>query len=357
LWTTQGGIFNSKKVPVGRQQLGETVLKFRQLLETPSSNLATLQDTSKQLYDWLIEPLADELDANQIQNLVFALDRVTRYIPMSALFDGENYLVENYTISTILSAKYTDTTASQSTPIEETTVLALGLSDAHPGFNPLPNVPKELDAIVVRDDTDSLGIYPGSEFLNEDFDYQTLRDNLYYHKYLHIATHGEFVPGDAEQSYLLLGTGDKLPIPDIKKLKSLLSDIELVVLSACQTALGGPGQDGNEINGISSYFLQNGARVVAASLWLVNDASTSLLMQNFYTELAQGTEEQPITKAQALRQAQLSLLHNEARATASADERTLVVQPISGASTANSPTPGFSHPYYWAPFILIGNGL
>jgi tetratricopeptide (TPR) repeat protein len=98
LWAAFGGITKSIEVPqVGRRQLSETVVKFRQLLQNPNSNLAELKATSKQLYDWLIpQSLQKELKENQIKTLVFSLDHVTRYIPMSAVFDGEKYLIENY---------------------------------------------------------------------------------------------------------------------------------------------------------------------------------------------------------------------------------------------------------------------
>jgi CHAT domain-containing protein len=335
------------------------VLKFRQLLQTPSSNIAELQATGKQLYDWLILPLEPELKENKIQNLVFSLDRAARYIPMSALFNGEKYLIENYAVSTIVSADLTNTSDRIPPGTQNTSVLALGLSNAVSGFNPLPNVPAELDAIVRKQPNDAKGIYPGLEFLNQDFDWRSLRDNLFGHKLLHIATHGEFVPGSPDASYLLLGTGEKLAIPKIATLQDL-GNVSLVVLSACETALAGPGQDGTEINGISYYFLNAGAKAVMASLWKVDDDSTSQLMQNFYNNLAQGTSTTPITKAQALRQAQLNLLRSNSSTTDNSEQRsTLGVVPITDSPTpsTNRTTTGFSHPYYWAPFILIGNGL
>lgn len=277
---------------------------------------------------------------------------------MGALFDGKNYLVENYTVSTVLSADLTDTRDRLPQGKENTPVLALGLSNAVPGFNPLPNVPAELDAIVRKQPNDTKGIYPGIEFLNQAFDFRALRDNLLGHKVLHVATHGKFVPGSPDDSYLLLGTGERLTIPTIKTLQDL-SDVHLVVLSACETALGDTGQDGNEINGISYYFLNSGAKAVMASLWLVNDASTSQLMQNFYSNLAQEPTQAPMTKAEALRQAQLSLLRGDTSTTGNTSSRTsLAAQPRLESSTiANNNTPSFSHPHYWAPFILIGNGL
>ena len=360
LWTSQGGIIKSVEVPnIGQKQLGETVLKFRQLLQNPNSDITQVKATGKQLYDWLIKPIEPEVKANKIQNLVFSLDRATRYIPMSALFDGEKYLVENYAVSLVLSADLTDTKDRLPSGTQNTPVLALGLSNAVAGYNALPNVPAELDAIVRKKPSDTTGIYPGLEFLNETFDFRALRDNLTGRKILHVATHGQFVPGRQEDSYLLLGKGDKLTITQIKTLQDL-SNVHLVVLSACETALGGPDQDGVEISGISFYFLNAGAKAVMASLWLVNDESTSQLMQHFYRNLAQGTATTPITKATALRQAQLSLLRGQPAKTDTADQRSLlVVKPGEGSQTAstNTTTPGFSHPYYWAPFILIGNGL
>ncbi len=93
-----------------------------------------------------------------------------------------------------------------------------------------------------------------------------------------------------------------------------------------------------------------------ASLWLVNDGSTSQLMQNFYNNLAQGTEQTPITKAQALRQAQLRMLYGEAATSENVDPRAGIAL-IPQTNSSDRTIPGFSHPYYWAPFVLIGNGL
>ena len=115
-----------------------------------------------------------------------------------------------------------------------------------------------------------------------------MRDNLLGRKILHIATHAKFIRGTPDSSYLLLGTGEKLTIPKIETLQDL-ADIHLVMLSACETALGGSNQDGAEIAGISYYFLNGGAKAVMASLWSVDDQSTGLLMQQFYGNLAKGT--------------------------------------------------------------------
>lgn len=354
VWAAPGGVVKSTPVAVNQQQLGEAVLEFRRLVQDPSAPRKQVQRAGKQLYDWLIQPLAAELNQNRIQHLVFSLDRVTRYIPISALFDGEKYLIENYTVSTVLSADLTNMRDRLPPGSQQTAVLALGASQ-FPNFNPLPNVPMELDAIVQTRNGDARGVYPGLEFLDRSFDFRTLRDHLLGHKILHIATHGAFVPGRPEESYLVLGTGEKLTIPQIQTLQDL-KDIHLVVLSACETALGGPDQDGVEISGLSSYFLNAGAAAVIASLWSVNDASTSQLMQQFYRHLADSSASQPVTKVEALRQAQLSLLYGKASGRSASQRGLGVVGSALPRGTPDLPDK-LSHPYYWAPFVLIGNRL
>ena len=361
LWAAEGGVLKSVEVTaVGQQELSETIVEFRQLIETPRSDINEVKAVGKQLYDWLIGPIESELEANDIENLVFALDRTTRYLPMGALYDGSQYLVENYTTSTILSAGETDMEDRLVPGTDQNSVLALGLSDSVEGYNALPNVPAELDSIVVESGNadDTTGVYQGDLFLNQAFDRRTLRDNLAYHTIAHIATHAEFVPGSHEDSYLLLGNGNPLKISDIQALQDL-NNIHLVVLSACETALSGPDQDGVEISGVAHQFLSGGAKSVVASLWKVNDASTSLQMQLFYQQLANSTAASPITKAEALRQAQLTLLSDD-------DEIQLALATLTRSGerfgsfdptlTARRPE-GYTHPYYWAPFILIGNNL
>jgi CHAT domain-containing protein len=277
---------------------------------------------------------------------------------MSALYDGKQYLIEKYTIYNVLTED-TDTRDKLPVGAQNSPVLAMGLSDAVPGFGSLPNVPAEIDAIVRQETKNNQGIYPGKKFLNRSFDFATLQDNLKGYRILHLATHGVFVPDSADKSYILLGTGEQLTIPQIKTLTGL-NNIHLVVLSACQTALAGPRQDGIEIASMAYHFLNRGAKAVMASLWLVDDGSTSLLMQQFYKNLANGTPEKPMTKAEALRQAQLNLLQGNVSTAANTDPRGgIIVEQIPGSRPPMTPSNGskFSHPYYWAPFILIGNGL
>jgi len=351
IWASPGGVVKSVEVPVSLQDLSTTVAQFRQAMR-PNAPVAEIQKPSKQLYDWLIKPLESELKTNKVENLVFALDRVTRYIPMSALFDGQHYLIENYTVSTILSADLTDTQERLPRDRQSSSVLALGAAN-FTGFNALPNVPNELNAIVRNSPSDTDGIYSGKKYLNNAFDEYALQ-NLSGHNILHIASHAEFVSGRPKDSYIVLGTSKKLNIPELKDLLGDLNAVQLVVLSACNTGLGGE-TDGIEISGISSYFLNAGAKTVIASLWSVNDSSTSQLMQQFYQNLAQATPTQPITKSQALRQAQLSMLRSTKTTTLTVRGDSFKFPNIDGAQAPIAQN--LNHPYFWAPFILIGNSL
>ena len=331
VWGSQAGdsvIFDSKLVPVTRKELSSTVGTLQSLLSDKQSDKQELQQTSQKLYQWLIAPIRDQLNKNGVKQIVFSLDRATRYIPMGALYDGKQYLVENFAISTILSAE-TDTTNKLSSNIADNTILGLGLTEAVSGFNPLPFVKTELDSII-----QSPGPYPGLKLFDRNFTETSLRDNLARHRILHIATHGQFVSGNPEDSFLILGDGQKLSIPTIKTMTDL-RDTHLVVLSACETGKGGADKEGIEVAGIGHYFLLNGAKSVMPSLWLVNDPATSLLMRDFYRRLPLST-----SKSEALRQVQVSFITEK-----------LTQKDI----RSNAQMVDFTHPYYWAPFILIGN--
>jgi len=353
VWAARGGAIGSIDVDVSQGELASTVQRLGELLTSRNSlNLNELQSTSQQLYDWIIKPLESELEANDIDHLIFVNDRVTRYIPMAALHDGERYLIERYTLSTVLAPALTEM-GDRLSNIDQSQVLGLGVSQAVADFNPLPAVSEELDGIIRIDATDPVGVYPGQVFLNGDFTLDSLKANVRNHRVLHMATHAAFVPGRAEESFILLGNGEQLRISDIEAMERRLGNLHLVVLSACQTALGGPAGDGTEIAGISSYFLETGrAESVIASLWSVNDSSTSLLMQRFYELLATGE----LTKVEALRQAQLSLLYDEDTETRLSAVRT-GARPTLRDGVELPPDIGYQHPYHWAPFILIGNGL
>ena len=358
LFAVDGRITSRREIGVSQLELGQTVVEFRELLENRYSDVDELQSTGKQLYDWLIAPIEQELGANQdIQHLVFSLDRTTRYIPMATLFDGSQYLIEKYTVTTILSAALTNVNERAPIGTENVPILGAGVSEGAAGFSALPNVPIELDGIIqtLGSTTDTQGVYTGRQLLNEQFTFEALQDALSGTQILHIATHGEFVSGNRDASYLLMGNGKKLPIPQIETLATYMENVHLAVLSACQTALGGPNEEGLEIAGLGYYFLKSNVSAVLASLWNVNDSSTSALMQLFYRNLAAGTAEMPVTKAEALQAAQLSLIRSNDPVDNNDPDR-FRLMPQNGED-APRPESGLAHPYYWAPFTLIGNGL
>ncbi len=365
----KAGVVKTFKVPVGREELGNAVKEFRDLMEyceqvyhCGDEEIPKVQAASQKLYNFLIKPIEAELKANPVKNLVFSLDRVTRYVPMSALFDGNQYLIEKYTIYLAPSASLVNT--EKPSPLltpQSTSVLAMGLSNGvrqkgnTPAFSALPNVPLELDFIVQEKSNDKQGVYRGQTFLNNTFSFNSLQNNLKKgHNILHLATHGLFDPKHPDESYILLGNEEPLTPKLIYNLVAL-KDIHLVVLSACQTALASPRQDGVEINAFAHHFLKNQVKSVIASLWQVADSSTSTLMQNFYNNLA--NSKQPITKAEAMRLAQLQLLYDK-DVTVSDIKRAGGLIPEEILSSGKKPeSKTFTHPYYWAPFVLIGNGL
>ncbi|MEM9485041.1 MAG: tetratricopeptide repeat protein, partial [Cyanobacteria bacterium P01_F01_bin.116] len=191
LWAAQNNVVGSIEVnDVSSDQLARAVSEFRQEIGRGSysygdrASLELIQSKSQQLYDWLIRPLEAELTENQIKHLIFAHDRYTRYVPMAALHDGEHYLIEKYAVSSILAA--TETDLDQPPTVTDASVLGLGLSDPAPPFLALENVPIELDNIVKETSSDRNGFYGGKVFLNQAFDRNLMRSEVYQHQILHI---------------------------------------------------------------------------------------------------------------------------------------------------------------------------
>jgi CHAT domain-containing protein/tetratricopeptide (TPR) repeat protein len=353
LKTGDGAVtFRPFETTISADKLFTQIQTFRNQLQSPG-DLKQLQATSQELYQALIQPLEPELNNPQVKHLVFAPDSIIRYIPLAALYDGKQYLIQRFSIGTITAASKTDTTDTTPKPTaNQSLLLAMGAS-TFPNLPPLDSVPAELNVITRTDQSqDSQGIYPGRELLNGEFDYSALKANLKTGTYriLHIATHGAFKPGRPEDSYLVPGRGENLTTSLIDALGNYgLHKIHLVVLSACETAVGDRASDGIEIPGISYFFLKNEVKSVLASLWSVSDASTALLMQQFYQHLAQGK-----TKAEALQLIQQDFIQGK-----------LTVNDAEGLNRAGGrrhlegqlPVNSLAHPYYWAPFILIGNSL
>ena len=290
---------------------------------------------AQQLYQWLIAPLQNELEAQGINNLVFIMDQGLRSLPMAVLHDGEGFIVEKYSVGMMPSLSLSD---NRPTNIRDAQVLAMGASE-FTEQNPLPSTPVELSLITEQ-------IWQGDAFINEDFTLETLQQARQTgdHGIVHLATHGEFTSGTPGNSYIQL-SDSRLGLNQIRDLDLHNPPLELLVLSACRTALG----DKHAELGFTGLAVQAGAKTALGSLWYVSDDGTLGLMTNFYRQL----REAPI-KAEALRRAQLAMIQGKVRIA----EGHLVVDDF------NAPLPqeihrnrsqDFSHPYFWSAFTMVGN--
>jgi CHAT domain-containing protein len=295
---------------------------------------------SQQLYKWVVAPLDADLEAQGIENLVFIMDTGLRSLPVAALQDGQKFLVEKYSVGVMPSLSLTDTSYAN---IKNAPVVAMGISQANAlakslNLSPLPAVPIELQTIV--------GIRQGKYFLNEQFTLDNLKSGPKGSQIVHLATHGEFQPGPIENSYMLLWDS-QLRLNQVRQLgwSNSRSPVELLVLSACRTALG----DEKAELGFAGFAVQAGVKSALASLWSVSDEGTFGLMTEFYRQLLSA----PI-KAEALRQAQLAMLKGEVRLEngkmhySGGD----IALPPSMASLGNR---DLSHPYFWSAFTMIGS--
>ena len=343
--------------------LNRKVLEFREVLQNPKYDPLPL---AQELYRMLLGPVAKDLEKAKAKTLMWSLDGVLRYVPISALHDGKQYLLERYR-----SVVYTP--ASQArlllAPAARWDALGLGVTKAHGAHIPaLPGVLDEMRGIIREEGREErrelsagkvMGVLPGVVKLDEHFTQEAMLAELRrQHKVVHIASHFQFQPGNETNSALLLGDGTFLSLAQIKAMPNIFGGVELLTLSACNTATGGSGANGKEVEGFGVLAQRQGAKAVVASLWPVFDTSTKELMQDFYRlrEAKSGT-----TKIEALRQAQIELLRGTHSSAASPSNDRQIVHEEAKPSAANKPLfkldpkAPYAHPYYWAPFILIGN--
>jgi filamentous hemagglutinin family protein len=293
-------------------------------------------EPSQELYKLIVAPLKEELDKKGINNLLFIADEGLRSLPFAALHDGKQFLVENYSVGSTLSLSLTDT---RYVDIRNTQVLAMGASKFQK-LNPLPAVPEEL-AIVAQD------IWKGKFFLNQPFTLNNLKSLRKFQPYgiLHLATHGEFQTGQADNSFIQLWDS-QLKYGQLRNLDLNNPAVELLVLSACRTALG----DKDAELGFGGLAYQTGAKTAVASLWQVSDAGTLGLMTEFYKYL----KTKPI-KSQALQQAQIAMIRGQVRI-----ENGQLITSARGVNLPSESTDSkqpkkLAHPFYWAAFTMIGN--
>ncbi|MGB7272136.1 MAG: CHAT domain-containing protein [Geitlerinemataceae cyanobacterium] len=327
-----------RSVPEASQEaLVPVINEFRRQLTSPRMrDRDTYLASAQQLYQWLIAPLEADLQAAGIDTLLFSLDAGLRSLPIAALHDGSQFLVEKYRLSLIPSFSLLN---SDYRRIENVEVLAMGASEFS-DQNSLPSVPVELNTI-----SQTLG--QGKAFLNEDF----TRENLFsQHKtlaypILHLATHADFQPGTPRNSYIQLWN-DKLTLDELPTLNLDDPQVELVVLSACRTAVG----DREAELGFGGLAVMSGAKSALASLWYVSDEGTFSLMSGFYENLGMGE-----IKAEALRRAQMGLISGQIRLESGQlhlEDGTTVSLPPALQSLGDR---DLSHPYYWSSFTLIGS--
>jgi CHAT domain-containing protein len=324
--------------------LNNKVATLQKLLSDPSSDP---RPTEIDLYNIIIGPIKDDLELANAKSLIWSLDGVLRYIPLGALFDGSQYMIEQYSLGMLTSKSYSHLDDQPRNP--NMAVAGMGISLKYEDdLNPLPAVVKELHEIIHDPEVEGAnGVLPGSILLNGQFTKKAMEDRLGERPAIvHIASHFVLQPGDNSASYLLLagndsgGGGFHLTVEDFSNDRSMsMAKTELLTLSACQTAIGSNAKDGLEIDGLAMAAEQKGARSVIASMWEVDDESTGVLMADFYKRWAGG--EDRVMKIEALRQAQLDLLKGR-------------IAPSYNSADPNAPT-NYAHPYYWAPFVLMGN--
>ncbi|MBD1920304.1 CHAT domain-containing protein [Microcoleus sp. FACHB-831] len=290
---------------------------------------------ARQLYEWLIAPLEAELQAQGIKNLVFLMDSDMRCLPVAVLHDGRGFLVQRYSVALMPSVSLSNPRYAD---IKNTQVLAMG-ADRFTHQNPLPGVPIELAVITQQ-------LWRGSSFLNEAFTLDNLKSARSQQPFqiIHLATHGEFKPGKPNNSYIQLWD-TKLRLDQLRDMGWNNPQVELLVLSACRTAVG----DRDAELGFAGLAIQAGVKSALGSLWYVSEEGTLPLMTEFYRHLRVA----PI-KAQALRLAQLAMIHKQVRILPG-QLRSAGVKVSLPSTLARMGEENLSHPYYWAAFTMIGN--
>lgn len=292
-------------------------------------------DPAGQMYRWLVGSVAEELEEREVDSLSFVLDGGLRTIPLAALHDGENFIIDRYSVGMMPSFFLT---APEYRDIKNRAVLAMG-ADRFVELDDLPAVPTELELVGNE-------LWQGEFYLNENFTANNLKLARSRNAFglVHLATHGEFKPGKADNSYIQFWD-EKLPLTRFRELGLNDPQIELLVLSACRTAVG----DLDSELGFAGLAIATGVKTAIGSLWYVSDEATLALMTGFYSQL-----DNAAIKVEALRQAQLSLLRGETRFENGKllfSEGSFVLPP----ELLSQGDRLFNHPYYWSAFTTIGS--
>ena len=300
------------------------------------TRLTSYLPSAQQLYQWIVAPLENDLQARGIKNLVFVMDAGLRSIPISAMHDGKGFLVERYSIGLMPSLSLTDIRPHS---IKNAQVLAMGAATFN-NQKPLPAVPSELSAIVPS-------LWPGKSFLNSAFTLQNLRSQRRIQPFgiLHLATHAEFQSGAPKNSYIQLWD-TQLRLDQLSQMGWNDPPLDLLVLSACRTALG----DEQAELGFAGMSIQAGAKSVLASLWYISDEGTLGLMTDFYEQLKTAP-----MKAEALRRTQVAMIQGKVRIHKGGLTTSVGKSLLLPAAMGRIQDKQLNHPYYWAAFTLVGS--
>ena len=298
-------------VAISQTELENTIRQLRETVVIRSRR--TFYQPATKLYELLITPILEDLTKHEIETLVFIPDGALRNIPLAALYDGKHYLIEQYNLVLNPGLQLLDPRPLQKTQLK---TLAVGLTQKRGDFAPLEYVNLELATIKEQVKSQVL--------VDEQFTVKALQTEIAFSDYpiVHIATHGQF--SSAIDNTFLLAWDDRIDLDRLERIlqtRTYKDKIELLILSACETATG----DKQATLGLAGIAIQAGARSTIATLWSINDRATAELMNTLYEKLATKS----MSKAEAIRQAQLKLMR---------DRR-------------------YEHPFYWAAYTTIGNWL
>ena len=345
----------ARSFPVKAGDLYKKVYAFRQALTHPALDPRPL---GAELYRMVFGPIQKDLDVAHAATILFSLDDALRYVPAATLYDdnARKYVAEQYRTALITLAGSGDRSALAA-PSVAPSVLGMGVSESLGGAPALPGVTREMAAIVRQGRNE--GVFSGASLMDARFTQASMTAALAPQRYplVHIASHFALYPTDAA-SYLLLGDGSQMTVAAMKQNPHLFAGVSLLTLSACDTAMEIKNSSGKEVEGFGALAQQLGAHSVVASLWPVSDAATPAWMQAFY-DFQRQHPTAPLSEA--LRQAQLAMLGRAAplpepgrtqrAGRAVEDEGDTSALPLFKTDPAHP----FAHPYYWAPFVLIGN--
>ncbi|MEK6324981.1 MAG: tetratricopeptide repeat protein, partial [Acidobacteriota bacterium] len=350
-----------KAYSIDTNGLEQTIAQLRETLKDDRFDPTPL---AQRLYKMIMEApqkegptLAQDLRAYGAKTLMWSLDGVLRYVPVTVLHDGKDYLVKSYVNVVFTTASISRLNAAVS---GQWRGLGLGVSKKYGDFPALPAVERELQSIFFESGGNNrTGVLAGKIRLNEAFNKKSMIDGLREgFPVVHIASHFSFDTTNEEKSFLLLGDGNALTLEELQDYQNIFEKVDLLTLSACETAVG--GANGKEVEGFAYLSQKLGAKAVVASLWPVADVGAEAFMREFYYVR---TKDTALSKAEAFQRAQLALLRGQEKTLDAKvkEARSRGPQAVGGESSKGllpykkDPSAPFAHPHYWAPFILIGN--